>query len=425
MGIRDEANGLDDALKKSTSSARALSFAIAEGTNNIHGAVRATEMLAEAFRAVATSEKAAQTATIIGAIATAIVTAVGAVTMWKSKQRELTQAIDETRNATRAFNAEAANNPRLAQEIRIRSELEKQTFAVKEQMKALFGAEGALHRKEFERQLAALNANARAQIRALNAAIARSFGDTQFDIRTQTGRISDAFIYDPDEVARREAGRERARQLREMEGKGYTDEQIAQRTKDITDQYNEAIRAIPQNKFRPIGEQLGLSFARSLADGIAKGIQSGSIGKGFRALAGGILSAFGEMLIAIGEKTLLASALIKTIVDSLKKLDGTGGVLASLALIAFGGVLEGLGGGMSGGFGGGGGGYGGGGGGGVVAAGGTLIDRGFIYPASPASSIQAVRPVVNVNYIIGPADPMAQRMFDELSRRSANRGSLG
>src|SRR5689334_2063043 len=124
MGIKDEASGLDAALKRSTASARSLSFAIAEGTNNIHGAVRATEMLAEAFRAVATSEKAAQAATIIGAVVTAIVAAVGAVVLWKDKQRELTQAIEETRAATKAFNAEAAENPRLAQEIRITSEMQ-------------------------------------------------------------------------------------------------------------------------------------------------------------------------------------------------------------------------------------------------------------------------------------------------------------
>lgn len=108
-------------------------------------------------------------------------------------------------------------------------------------------------------------------------------------------------------------------------------------------------------------EQLGKNFelaafqkslASSVADTITSGItggidaaiQSGSIGRGFQVLAGGFLSGLGGLFVTIGKRALVGLAIIQKIVTAILALSPAAGIAAALALIAFGGVLQSLGG---------------------------------------------------------------------------------
>src|SRR5205823_1991241 len=125
-----------------TGSARGLSIAIAEGGQNIAHAARAAGELAEA---IAKASKAAKFADGIGLVVTIILSAVAATVLWREKQKEIVQQIRETHAATAALNAQAQNNPRLASEIKISEEKEKQLEAINKEERALFGIGKHLH----------------------------------------------------------------------------------------------------------------------------------------------------------------------------------------------------------------------------------------------------------------------------------------
>lgn len=163
-------------------------------------------------------------------------------------------------------------------------------------------------------------------------------------------------------------------------------------------------------------------MAGSLAAGIEEAIATGSITKGFKALAQTMLSGLGSMLIQFGTALLPIGALMEKVRAALLSLSPQGLVAAGLGMIAVGAALRGA---ASAAFGGGGappasGGYTA----PALAAGSMGLPTQFYGPtaAGSASTIERVSPV-NVT-IIGPNDPTAQRQMQELVRNAQRRGSV-
>lgn len=442
----NDANNLDAALKKGTGSARNLSIAMAEGGQNIAHAARAAGELAEA---IAKASNAAKFAEGIGTIVTVLLTAVAATVLWETKQRAIKQAITETAEATKALNAEAVNSPREAAEIRILAEKQKQLHAIDEEKKALLGLGGVLH--DYSKQIAAVNEQAVAAIRSLNAGVTREFNTRLAQVASDTVKNSPNFVFKGDEerqlILNELARQDEVRQLLEQKlgdvgpamlnklvaggmkvsdlppgvGGDFDPIQLERLIKAIGDKFTNLGQTIQNEHIKPLGDQLGRSFADSIAGGIAAGLQSGSIQKGFKALLGGMLSGLGHLMVEIGTQSLLAASLFSSVIRALKDFAPEGAILPSLALIALGGALEAAGGAVGSGGGGGGGGYGGGYGGG---SGGTVIDRGIINPLNSAPGAILGRSFGTVNAtIIGVNDPSAQRMLQEMVRKANARGS--
>lgn len=102
--------------------------------------------------------------------------------------------------------------------------------------------------------------------------------------------------------------------------------------------------------------ELEQTIAGSLTDAITTGISQGfaafsqgNIGDGFKAITGGFLSAVGGMFITIGKNMLLGLAFMEKIKASIIAFLPGAGIIAALGLIAFGGVLQGVGGSIAGG----------------------------------------------------------------------------
>lgn len=94
---------------------------------------------------------------------------------------------------------------------------------------------------------------------------------------------------------------------------------------------------------RGLAQRVTDAISGAISGGVAAAVRSGSIADGFKALGGSFLSALGGLLITIGERTLAASTLIQGIVTALAALSPGAAIAGSLALIALGGVLQGLG----------------------------------------------------------------------------------
>ncbi len=81
------------------------------------------------------------------------------------------------------------------------------------------------------------------------------------------------------------------------------------------------------------------SVSNGIAGGFAAAVQSGSITEGFKALGRTFLAGLGGMLQQIGTQALLANKLIQRLME---RFTGPLGAASAVALIAFGGVLQGL-----------------------------------------------------------------------------------
>lgn len=423
MGIKDEANGLDSALKKGTNSARSLSLALAAGNNNLGLAVHAAAELAEALAKASKAARIAEMATGIGVVVAAIGTVIAATVSWIDKEKEIAQSISEVQAATRALNAEAANNPRAAQEERITAEKNKQLAAIEKEQAAMFGLNKHLH--DYSKLLAAVNAQAAAAERELVAGINRQFLRTREDLagaaRQQTPGLGFLSDLQRQLALNREARAEAIRHQQEQGAdQGMEQFQIDELVATINDQFNNAAELIKNDHIKPLGDELGRSFAGSIADGIASGVASGSIEKGFRALAGGMLVGLGQMMVTIGTQSLLAANLFTKIIQAFQEFAPEGAIGPSLALIALGGLTMGLGAALGAGGGhGGGGGYGGGYGGGGT----TIIDRGLINPANSAvmsPGILVPRESTTI-FLIGEDDPRAQRSLYNMVNKAKTR----
>jgi hypothetical protein len=216
---------------------------------------------------------------------------------------------------------------------------------------------------------------------------------------------------------------------------------LGQALTDIAD--GPILRELEQFKER-VSENVATTFVDAFAGGIARAVQTGSLGEGFKALAAGFLSGFGGVLITIGKQAVMASTLMLKIQAAIKAFAPAAGIVAGLGLIALGAAMQG-GAGLIGGRGAGGGGGGGGGGSyGTGSAGGlpTLIDRGIIGAPSATiadglervasgapgvGSLGSVRPASAAPsqhftvWAIGN-DPAAWREIQEKLNRNARRG---
>lgn len=185
--------------------------------------------------------------------------------------------------------------------------------------------------------------------------------------------------------------------------------------------------------FQPIldmAQGFGLTLADSLANGITAGVQSGSIGAGFRELGRTLIGGLGAQIRDFGIKSLMASQLMQGLMTSLANFLPGGGIAASVAMIALGSSMVGLA------------------GRGARASFGrtnTGIDRGGVssqtftergslsLPSSVFASAQpssfsgqvagSISPVMVNATIIGPNDPAAQRQIQTLIRNAALRGA--
>jgi hypothetical protein len=166
-----------------------------------------------------------------------------------------------------------------------------------------------------------------------------------------------------------------------------------------------------------VAAQITSTFADALADGFRRAFESGSIGAGIAALTGDILSGFGGMLVEVGKKGLIAAGLIDNIAKAITSWIPGGGIAASLALIAFGGALQGLGGAHHGS---GGGGYGG----GYYGPGYSGAGSSGYTPSAIArgANVTPRNPVIVNATIIGKDDPVAQREIVALINNATRRG---
>jgi hypothetical protein len=177
------------------------------------------------------------------------------------------------------------------------------------------------------------------------------------------------------------------------------------------------------------------SISKSIGDGIGAAISSGfdaafakgaNIGKVSAAFGASAISTLGGVFKQIGMESLLGLEFMNAIKVAITSWNPAFGIAASLGLIALGSAMQSAGGRMNANSAGGGGSSGGGGGSSSPP---TIIDRGFISPASSAigaaGSMSTRNMIVLAPTIIGPNDPNAQRGILELVRNAERRGGVG
>jgi hypothetical protein len=177
---------------------------------------------------------------------------------------------------------------------------------------------------------------------------------------------------------------------------------------------------------KTIQTQLGDTLGKAIADGLEAGFSGKGIGGAFEALTATVLGGLGSFMIQLGSQMIVVGITLDALAESLLSLNGPGAIAAGVALVAAGAGLKAIAGSFGGGASrGGGGSYSGASAGGGVA---SIIDRGVINPdaySTRQGSMIPARPSVTNNVtIIGTNDPQAQRAWDELQRKSQQRGSL-
>lgn len=214
---------------------------------------------------------------------------------------------------------------------------------------------------------------------------------------------------------------------------------LGQALTDIAD--GPILRELESFKER-VSDNVATTLVDAFAGGIARAVQTGSLGEGFKALAAGFLSGFGGVLIEIGKKAVMASAIMMKIKAAIAAFAPAAGLVAGLGLIALGAAMQGgaglIGGRSGASVGTGGGSYSAGSAGGLP----TLVDRGIIGAPSATiadglervasgapgvGSLGSVRPTSAVQsnhytvWAIGN-DPAAWREIQEKLNRNARRG---
>lgn len=401
-------------LRKSVGEARSLSFALAGVSGHLGGAVNSASQLAEGIARVSKNAKIAASATGIGAIVALIGSAVAFVIDWKDTTKEINREMASIARKTAIINAKGAGDTRKATELEIADAMEEEVLAA-QKLETIF--------RKFPQLQQAIKDKADAARRAAKSERDRSFEDRQFEQRTKFG-LEFAGLKSERDARRAEAAAEMERQLREMRAnrEGFSPVDVLSWEQDIKDEYLAALMRIDHDIAAPFAFAVGQSIANSLADGIATAVRTGNLGEGFKALTGGILMALGSMMQAIGTEVLIASQFMLTIKKALAALMPEIAIPAALGLIAFGGVLQGLGASMGGRGGGGRGagssyGYGG---------GSTTTYIGVSSPA-PAPNVIGLAPQPVNNFyasFFGPRDPKVQREFLELMRLATARGGV-
>ena len=450
--INSQAKDLTENLKKGTGAARGLATELAGVNAALGTSVKHAAELAEAMAKVA---KVSESVAVgIGTAFAIIGTVIAATIGWHEKTKEIANEIRNINAETERYHALAKNDVRLAQEIQINDERDKALQALEKErgfigeigdtldnLRKKGGIIGAIAREivpeggfrlyNYDDLRKVIIERSEAEKANLVAGINRQYGRERATIGSEILQNSPNLVFRSDlqrqlalnDLARQDAIR---KQRESGEDQGLTKRQIDDLVAGINAQFDNIAQTIKNEHIKPLGDDLGRSFADSIAGGIAAGIQAGSVQKGFKVLLGGILSGLGHLMVSIGTESLLAASLFTVIVNALRSFAPEGAIAPALALIAAGGVLEGLGGAVSSG-GGGGGGYGGGG----YGSGGTIVDRGIINPLAPlgyagalSGSIQAKQPQVFNFAVIGPRDATAQRMIQELVTNASKRGGV-
>lgn len=424
-------------MRKSVTAARQLSFAATGITQGLGGAVNAAGNLAEQIALSSRNAKVAAGAAGIGALV-----AVGATlaAIWKSATEQM-----ET------FNDQVNKIGGATEILRLQGRGPRSDLEAKRQAILIAGREELAAADKLK-----INDEERLQLRTM---IAKKTNEAVDALERETAlRRSQAFkagslsaqdeiemlatqrlaaTRDPAgaafllggkqaEIKRRQALRELDQEASERQ---FTAQQVKERREQIQEIYQQEMDILG-DELAQMGSEVADTFvgslAGSIADGIAVAIQSGSIGDGFKAMTGGILIGLGEMVQAIGVKSLLAAKLMTTIFESLRNFAPAGAIGPALALIALGGVLKGLGASMGGGGGGGGGlGASGFSGGGSFGGGNTIIDRGLVNPlngvVTAPGTISARQSITVPITVIGAMDASAQRQIVKMVRLGLER----
>jgi hypothetical protein len=167
------------------------------------------------------------------------------------------------------------------------------------------------------------------------------------------------------------------------------------------------------------------SVANSIVDAFAMSLEraaaSGRLSEGWKALGAGLLGGLGTVLVDFGKKSMMASTLMKQILDGIGRFMPQASFAAGLALVALGSAMRGTASNATV-FGSG---RGGGGGVGFAGAGGMRFDDTFTrvtYGPTNANVAAGMEPRGAMNItVIGPNDPQAQRQIQELISKGARR----
>jgi exonuclease VII small subunit len=167
------------------------------------------------------------------------------------------------------------------------------------------------------------------------------------------------------------------------------------------------------------------SVANSIVDAFAMSLEraaaSGRLSEGWKALGAGLLGGLGTVLVDFGKKSMMASTLMKQILDGIGRFMPQASFAAGLALVALGSAMRGTASNATV-FGSG---RGGGGGVGFAGAGGMRFDDTFTrvtYGPTNANVAAGMEPRRAMNItVIGPNDPQAQRQIQELISKGARR----
>lgn len=427
---RPRSNQLPNEFRKATVQARQLSSAVSGVNKGIVGAISSAGNLAEQFALISRNAKLAAGAAGIGAI---VSIGVSMVQIWK-------QATDQMKQFNQALNRVGADTKIAALQGRGRAaEMEARKEAIQAAVLAdLAAADKTENKDQREILRQAIIKRGREEAAALEREAVRS-RDQSFRLsreeladRIKLSEIEKELLNHPNSrAAQRMVGRmrnevERDSKLRQLdvdaEREGYTANQIRALRDLIVAEFDSANRVLDAEltaQARQVGETFVSTLADAISTGISIAIQSGNIGAGFKALTGGILMGLGDMLQTIGEKGLLASKLMADLVAAIARLDPVTGIAASLALIAAGGALKGLGASM--------GGRGGGASSGYTAPSsfGRTTYVGVVNPSGSAPTTAGLAPVAPVTVhavIIGKDDPNAQRELLDLFSRAQRRG---
>jgi len=399
-------------LRQSVSAARNLSFAMADFSGKLGGAVNAAANLAENIARVSKNARIAASATGIGAVVAVLATVGVGIINWRERTKEVAKEVQHIRREMAIINAKGAGDVRLARELEIAESMERELDAAKE-LESIF--------RRFPQLQDAIRQKAEAARRAALQETERAFGDALFelDVPGLPSRGSDAQRRRAE--GERDIKRRRDERLRELDRneKGFNADQRDQIKNAIQIQFENDMRDLAfdlEAPARAFGDAIGRTIAGSIADGISTAVAEGSIGEGLRALTGGMLMGLGDLMIEIGTQSLLAAQLFAGVVNALRSFAPEGAIGPALALIAGGAVLRGIGASMGGSSGRGG--RSGGSGGGGFSSGTTIIDRGLVNPLNGVVNapgfITPRQSVVNNWTVIGENDPVAQRMIVRL-----------
>lgn len=177
---------------------------------------------------------------------------------------------------------------------------------------------------------------------------------------------------------------------------------------------------------KSFAENIAGAITGGIVAGIEQGIASGSIGEGFKALTGALLSGLGSSMIEFGVASLNLAVLMEGLLSSLSNLLPGGAIAKAVAMIALGAALKGV---ASRAFGGqsrGAGSFGSGFSPAFSSGSAAVPTTRLIFGSTSAGAAAGMAPRTSDTFIIiGPDDPRAQRTIEELISKSRRRGSLG